>query len=75
MYGQLESASLLQIATRSDVFLVDMQVLNESKEFDWSRLTEAFFANADLLKLGFGLGHDLDVVQRAMPGCQDLEKR
>ncbi len=77
LYGSssgLQSASILVIATRQQVFLVDMAAFGPRfSTGQWQAFVEDVFSNEKLLKLVYN--QDLDVLQRAIPGCVDLREK
>ena len=74
--AQLARAAVLQIATREQVFLFDIFSLRqENPSVDQSRdFVRHVFENPHLLKLGFGMKEDLQVLGRSLPGLEDVNK-
>lgn len=75
--SQTARAAVLQIATHESIFLVDIFSLREIEKIslDQSRqLIKQVFDNPHLLKLGFGMKEDLQVLSRSFPGLHDISK-
>lgn len=75
--GRLAVAAILQIATHDQVFLLDVHSLraNEKLSIDkWKKLNKALFENSSILKLGFGIKEDLQILSRSMPGVHNISK-
>jgi ribonuclease D len=54
------------LATKNDVYLVDVMVLQLSNE-DWSSLAKNVFNNSEILKLGFAPTTDISMFQKSFP--------
>lgn len=69
-------AALIQLACRDVVFLVDIVALRDVDGAGGQRaaqaLVEYVFGNGRLLKLGYGMREDLQVVARSLPGLEQL---
>jgi len=61
------TAALLQLASRNDIFLIDMATLSESSLGREALFTSlgSFFDDVNVIKLGFGASNDLSVLARA----------
>ncbi|KAB0792502.1 hypothetical protein PPYR_14461 [Photinus pyralis] len=59
--------SLLQIATRHSVFLLDVIKIGNSFPHLWKKLNEVLFSNCDIMKLGFNFSADICMIKRALP--------
>ncbi|KAG4074788.1 hypothetical protein HA402_006427 [Bradysia odoriphaga] len=59
--------ALIQLATRQQVFLVDVIQLDISHD-DWNHLGRQIFNNMEILKLGFSPTNDLTMFQKLIPG-------
>ncbi|KAK5640063.1 hypothetical protein RI129_010874, partial [Pyrocoelia pectoralis] len=59
--------SLLQIATRQAVFLLDVIKIGNTLPYLWKKLNEVLFSNCDILKLGFNFAADICMIKRALP--------
>lgn len=61
---------LIQLSTRSQVFLVDVISLNEIPltKKEWSHLGTTVFINEEILKLGFAHDTDLQMMEKWLPG-------
>lgn len=58
--------ALIQLASSTKVFLVDVIVLDLS-DSDWNRLGQYVFNNEEILKLGFSLSADLTLFHSDLP--------
>ena len=80
-------ADIIQIATRQQIFIIDVLALTENGQVDVPTSTEngqllshqqgrilmtKLFANADVCKLLFGKKCDLQAIAISLPGCEDL---
>lgn len=75
--AQLAKAAVLQIATHNQVFLLDVFSLREEKDCtaaQGQQLIRLIFGNPHILKLGFGMKEDLQVLSRSLPGLEDISK-
>ncbi len=73
-YSMVEKASLLVIATRQQIFVLDLVVLSiKVATSEWLNFVEKVYSNAKILKLVYG--QDLEILQRAIPGCDDLREK
>ena len=67
----------LQIATADEAFLIDILSLREKEKLA-AHQGEAFvqqvFANPNVLKLGFSMKEDLNVLSRSLPGFENITK-
>ncbi|KAK4873175.1 hypothetical protein RN001_015204 [Aquatica leii] len=59
--------SLLQIATRHAVFILDVIRIGSSFPHLWKKLNEILFSNCDILKLGFSFATDISMIKQALP--------
>lgn len=58
--GSVERVALLQLAVEEAVYLVDLVELTKIlTDEEWTELAESVFCHRDVLKIGFGLDHDL----------------
>ena len=74
---KLAKASVLQIATHDKIFLLDIFSLREEKScsvIHSRQLIRLLFGNPHILKLGYGLKEDLQVLSRSLPGIEDASK-
>ncbi|XP_018564099.1 exonuclease mut-7 homolog [Anoplophora glabripennis] len=59
--------ALIQIATRKNVFVLDIVNLGNKVPHLWQELGKFLFNNCDILKLGFSLTGDIHMIRRALP--------
>ena len=73
---QDQKISLLQVATLSNVFLLDLEVLpNILTAQDFSDLSAVMFQNRNLVKVGFGLDGDIRLLAHTVPCLKSLPER
>ena len=75
--GKEVRAAIIQIATRQEVFILDITTLRAVEMIDASQsqiLLHLLFANPNVLKLGFSMKEDMNVVARSLPGLENLPK-
>lgn len=75
--AQLPRAAILQIATHNQIFILDVFSLREEKACTAAQslqLIRIIFGNPHILKLGFGMKEDLQVLSRSLPGLGDVSK-
>ncbi|KAJ8924964.1 hypothetical protein NQ315_001129 [Exocentrus adspersus] len=65
--SQLSELALMQIATRNNVFVLDIVTLGNKVPHLWQELGKFLFNNCDILKLGFSLTGDIHMIRRALP--------
>ena len=58
--------ALIQLATRTDVYLIDVLVLQLAND-DWNSLAKNVFNNSEILKLGFAPTTDIAMFQKSIP--------
>lgn len=61
--------SLIQLATRERVYLIDVMTLSDRRicSEDWSRLGREIFNNENILKLGFAQSTDFSMFDKFLP--------
>lgn len=64
--------ALIQIATKTNVYILD--TINMGSEFKelWSELGLILFENKNILKLGFGLAHDIAMMRESLPALSNV---
>ena len=79
-----QKAAVIQIATRQQIFIVDVPALAENGQVDvpenrqlsshqqGSMLIDKLFANIKICKLFFGMNCDLRAIAISLPGCEPL---
>lgn len=75
--GAKAKVAVLQLATKDMVYLLDMMTLKRDSLMDgkWSDMENALFAHPGVLKLGFSLRDDWEVVEAVHPSLQGLEQK
>ncbi|KAF5299708.1 hypothetical protein FQA39_LY11503 [Lamprigera yunnana] len=66
--------SLLQIATRNAVFILDIIRIGSSFPHLWKKLNEILFSNCDILKLGFNFATDILMIKQALPYLGSIQE-
>ena len=70
MYGKESDLSILQLATDSDVFIID--VIRLKNELDlWNRLV-SILQNFNIIKIGFQMDGDIQRLFETVPNLQSL---
>ncbi|GFO49630.1 exonuclease mut-7 homolog isoform x1 [Plakobranchus ocellatus] len=70
--GTVERVALLQLAVEEAVYLVDLVELGKIlSDAEWAEMAEAIFCVASVLKIGFGLDHDLRMLVKTSPSVED----
>lgn len=64
---QLNELALMQIATRTNVFVLDIVRLGSKVRHLWQELGKFLFNNCDILKLGFSITSDISMIKTALP--------
>lgn len=60
--------SIIQIAVKEETFIIDAMNLKSSLSKDsWIELSNKFFSNHKILKLGCGVFHDVDTIEKFLP--------
>ncbi|CAG9858187.1 unnamed protein product [Phyllotreta striolata] len=65
--GNLSELALMQIATRKNVFILDIINIGNKCPHLWQELGKFVFNNCDILKLGFSLTGDIHMIKHALP--------
>ena len=61
--------ALIQIATETDVYLIDTMTIEFGSTYA-KEFSTRFFANKRIVKLGYGFSHDIRVILQSL-GCQN----
>ncbi|XP_076649699.1 exonuclease mut-7 homolog isoform X2 [Halictus rubicundus] len=72
--------AMIQIATHDRVYIVDVTTMATSSKALWTELAICLFQNINIIKLGFGIAHDLKMIRESLPffstvhtqGCIDI---
>ncbi|XP_033340040.2 exonuclease mut-7 homolog [Megalopta genalis] len=64
--------ALIQIATEFKVYILDVTVMANTANDLWSELELTLFENPNIIKLGFGIKHDLDMIRAHLPCCANV---
>ncbi|XP_056648131.1 exonuclease mut-7 homolog [Diorhabda sublineata] len=65
--GQLNELALMQIATRKNVFILDIINIGNKCPHLWQELGQFIFNNCDILKVGFSFTGDIHMIRNALP--------
>ncbi|EFN78697.1 Probable exonuclease mut-7-like protein [Harpegnathos saltator] len=64
--------ALIQLATNENVYILDVITLNELHDL-WSELGLTLFGNQDIIKIGFGIAHDMTVIRKNLPALSSIK--
>ncbi|XP_031776933.1 exonuclease mut-7 homolog [Nasonia vitripennis] len=64
--------ALIQIATETNVYILDVTTLGNKVQHLWSELGITLFNNRSILKLGFGIAHDIAVIRESLPALSNI---
>ncbi|XP_044763867.1 exonuclease mut-7 homolog [Coccinella septempunctata] len=67
---QKSELALMQIATRQNVFILDVPALSSKAPYAWSNLENMLFKKSNILKLGFSLLNDQAVIEDTISGLK-----
>ncbi|KAJ8966185.1 hypothetical protein NQ317_011249 [Molorchus minor] len=73
--GHINELALMQIATRKNVFVLDIVNLGNKVPHLWQELGKFLFNNCDILKLGFSLTGDIHMIKQALPNLNFSQKQ
>ncbi|CAG9831594.1 unnamed protein product [Diabrotica balteata] len=73
--GQLNELALMQIATRKNVFILDIINIGNKCPHLWQELGKFIFNNCDILKVGFSLTGDMHMIRQALPNLNFSTKQ
>ncbi|KAJ8687517.1 hypothetical protein QAD02_023311 [Eretmocerus hayati] len=62
----------IQIATRSDVYILDVTTLGNVVPSLWTELGKTLLDNRNILKLGFGINQDIAVIKDNLPPLANI---
>jgi hypothetical protein len=65
--SQKNELALMQIATRKNVFILDIITVGTKVPHLWQELGKFLFNNCDILKLGFGFTSDITMIKQSLP--------
>lgn len=65
-FGGAKEVSLIQLATRESIYLIDVMV-NQLEGSDWASLARNVFNKDDILKVAFAPATDVSMFQKALP--------
>jgi len=75
--AQIARAAVLQIATGDEAYLIDILSLRENEKLETHQgetFVQQVFANPNVLKLGFSMKEDLNVLSRSLSGFENITK-
>ncbi|XP_045462079.1 exonuclease mut-7 homolog [Harmonia axyridis] len=67
---QKSELALMQIATRRNVFILDVPALSSKAPHAWSNLENMLFKKSDILKLGFSMSSDQTIIADSLSGLK-----
>lgn len=65
--------ALIQIATKTNVYILDVYTIGNQLQELWSELSLMLFENKDILKLGFGITQDMTVIRNTLPALSKVK--
>ncbi|XP_053972277.1 exonuclease mut-7 homolog isoform X1 [Hylaeus volcanicus] len=65
--------ALIQIATDTNVYILDVTTMGTKSENLWTELALTLFENKSILKLGFGISHDMTVMHNTLPVLKNVK--
>ncbi|XP_014474860.1 PREDICTED: exonuclease mut-7 homolog isoform X5 [Dinoponera quadriceps] len=65
--------ALIQIATNENVYILDVTTLGNELYDLWSELGLILFGNQDIIKLGFGIAHDMTIIRKSLPALSSIK--
>ncbi|KAL7299335.1 hypothetical protein TKK_0007911 [Trichogramma kaykai] len=65
--------ALIQIATQSNIYILDVIKLGPGNPDLWTKLGTNLLNNKDILKLGFGIVQDINVIQENLPALSNIK--
>ncbi|XP_076171130.1 exonuclease mut-7 homolog isoform X2 [Ptiloglossa arizonensis] len=65
--------ALIQIATETNVYILDVTTMGTKLEEFWTELVSTLFENKNILKLGFGIAHDMTVMRVSLPALSNVK--
>lgn len=73
--GQTNELALMQIATRQNVFILDIVKIGTKVPELWQNLGKFLFNNCDILKLGFAFSSDILMIKQSLPDLNFTPKQ
>ncbi|XP_043248920.1 exonuclease mut-7 homolog isoform X1 [Colletes gigas] len=64
--------ALIQIATKTNVYILDVTTMGSKMKL-WAELAMTLFENKSILKLGFGIAHDMTVMHDSLPALANVK--
>ncbi|EZA46919.1 hypothetical protein DMN91_004839 [Ooceraea biroi] len=65
--------ALIQIATEDDVYILDVTTLGSELRDLWGEFGLVLLGNKDILKIGFGIAHDMTVIRNSLPVLSSIK--
>ncbi|KAF7988726.1 hypothetical protein HCN44_001299 [Aphidius gifuensis] len=65
--------ALIQIATNNYIYIIDVTTLGSHNSHLWKQLSLTLFENKNIIKLGFGLNHDISMIKDSLPALTDVK--
>lgn len=59
--------ALIQISTDNFIYIIDVTTLGTHDSNQWKQLSTELFENKNIIKLGFGLNHDIAMLRDSIP--------
>ncbi|EFN66105.1 Probable exonuclease mut-7-like protein [Camponotus floridanus] len=65
--------ALIQIATEDNVYILDVTTLGNELPELWVELGLTLFGNKNIVKIGFGIAHDITVIRNSIPALSSIK--
>ncbi|XP_076676382.1 exonuclease mut-7 homolog [Andrena cerasifolii] len=65
--------ALIQIATETNVYILDVTTMGKESEELWAELALTLFDNKHILKLGFGISYDMTLIRDSLPALSKVK--
>ncbi|XP_029675764.1 exonuclease mut-7 homolog isoform X2 [Formica exsecta] len=65
--------ALIQIATEDNVYILDVTTFGNELPELWAELGLMLFGNKNIIKIGFGIAHDITVIRNSIPALSSIK--
>lgn len=65
--------ALIQIATETNVYILDVITIGNQLADLWSKFNSMLFENKHILKLGFGIANDMSMIRDHLPAISNIK--
>ncbi|XP_072755515.1 exonuclease mut-7 homolog [Anoplolepis gracilipes] len=67
--------ALIQIATEDNVYILDVTTLGNKLPELWTAVGLMLFGNKNIVKIGFGIAHDITVIRSSIPALSSIKNQ